>query len=339
MSAAAAAFTAASKRSAPDAPADASAPQNKRNKQDKSGFSVLGEPEGSPPFRVNAIGNIIVNQDGLKMFWVGGDRHHWGDKKPEWERAFYPKDDDGNCKGAPFQVYLVSPEPLCFLGKTYTWQQETRYILKHMLSKKWVPRCCCPDKIAALSAEFDVNLVPKEQLRALFDLLCEFTNSVEHIREIVMGAVEGGATQDFSCVLATLSKETMEEVGLDCASYRKHFVGWSPEYTSRKTKQQVTTAMFCTVVDEAEMQKIWDKVNATRRPQGVRTWFCPHAWYKVIPDIDLAAAEHEKARLETSDGKWVDIQTALAQDFGLDSKNRAVIEHALPFLAQLFANK
>ena len=242
------------------------------------------------------------------MFWVGGDRHHWGDKKPSGN-TFYPRR-RRELQRRAVQVYL-EPGTAAFLAKRMVAGRTVTY--SSTCSVAGFP-LLLPGQDRGTFHRVHVNLVPKSScVRSLISCAVHKLGRA-HSRDR-HGRCGGWRSQDFRVRLHCARKAGRNSAWI--ARSTKHFVGWSPEYTSRKTKQQVTTAMFCTVVGEAEMQKIWDKVNATRRPQGVRTWFCPHAWYKVIPDIDLAAAEHEKACLETSDGKWVDILFALAQDFGL----------------------
>lgn len=291
----------------------------------------------SPPHPVHAIANIITSPDGQKVFLLKGDRHFWTDDvKSKWEAAFHEKDERGEgCKGAPFQVYTVSLKALRFQGNLYSPEDVARYILQHMLSKKWVPRCVFPtdeDKARALQGGVDVSAVADDKIQALFELLQHFTDRVSdlHYHETVMGAVEGGATRDIDQVRATLHKETQEEAGLclDGLQTSPEFFGFSKPRAARKTGKTTVTALWKMIVAVVVMQETWDAENAKRRPadDNFSRWWCAHAWWKCIPGIDAAAAEHEKATLETRDGQWHDMKAALARENFLDRKNRDMIQ-------------
>ena len=114
-----------------------------------------------------------------------------------------------------------------------------------MLSKKWVPICCFPEESEAeqaLEESFDVSSVELSRLEKLFSILADFTARVEHLHynELVMGAVDGGATFDMELVRDTMIKESYEEalkegleVGLDLSREQKE-----SHYSKKFTKSQ-----------------------------------------------------------------------------------------------------
>ncbi len=170
-------------------------------------------------------------------------------------------------------------------------------------------------------------------LLALHAILLEFTARVsgQHYHELVMGAVDGGATRDMSKVEATLYKETEEEAGAskeDMAG-KTNFQCWSDPFTSRRTGATTVTGIFVTDIEQAAMNRIWAAADAERRPAGFNGWRCPHAWYKKIPGIDLAAAEREKAIQETRNGAWYSVEEALTRHNFVDGKNQAVLKKVL----------
>lgn len=225
---------------------------------------------------------------------------------------------------------------LTFLGKTYNAAQQAQYILAHMLSKGWAPIACFEDEaaatlaVAAAKAKQTVS-VSHEKLLALHAMLMYFTESVAdlHYHELVMGAVDGGPTKDAEAILATLKKETDEEAGLVLEPGQATFQKWAKPYTSRKTGETSTTAIFQTPMRKEHMEDIWRRADALRRPKEFAGWRCPHAWYKKILDIDLAAAEYEKARQETRNGAWYDVRDALEKVDFMDKKNKDVLNKLL----------
>ena len=291
------------------------------------GFEGLSDP----PHDVAGIANAFMSVGRTVVFLMRGDRHFWDEKtKSDWATKFWPKDD--TFKGAPFQVYTVA-ETLTLLGKSYVPAEIARWILAHMLSKKWVPMCCFPDRdtaTAALAKDFDVGTVEEASLLALHNILHDFTGRVsgQHYHELAMGAVDDGATRDMAKVEATLYKETEEEAGAskeDLAGKTK-FQVWSDAFTSRKTGETTVTAIFVTDIEQSAMNRIWAIADAERRPAGFNGWRCPHAWYKKIPGIDLVAAEREKAIQETRNGAWYSVDEALTRHDFVDAKNQAVLK-------------
>lgn len=292
------------------------------------------DPLKTPPHNVSGIANAITCI-GLALIWLlEGDRHFWPEGvKAAWASRFFPK--GGSFKGAPFQVYTVTTV-LAFLGKTYDAAQQAHYILAHMLSKGWAPIACFGDEaeatlaVAAAKAKQTVS-VSQEKLLALHAMLMDFTKAVaeHHYHEIVMGAVEGGPTTDAEAIEETLEKETDEEAGLVLEKGQAKFQKWATPYTSRKTGETSTTAIFQTPMRKEHMEDIWRRVDALRRREGFTGWRCPHAWYKKILGIDLAAAEHEKARQETRNGAWYDVRDALSRADFMDKKNKDVLNKLL----------
>lgn len=288
----------------------------------------------SPPHNVSGIANAITCIGQLLIWLLEGDRHFWHEGvKAAWASHFFPK--GGSFKGAPFQVYTVTAV-LVFLGNTYDAAQQAQYILTHMLSKGWAPIACFEDEaaatlaVAAAKAKQTVS-VSQEKLLALHAMLMDFTKAVaeHHYHEIVMGAVEGGPTTDAEAIEETLEKETEEEAGLVLEKGQATFQKWAKPYTSRKTGETSTTAIFQTPMRKEHMEDIWRRADALRRPEGFTGWRCPHAWYKTIPGIDLAAAEYEKAHQETRNGAWYDVRDALNKPDFMDPKNVAVVKTLL----------
>ena len=293
---------------------------------------------------MNGVSHTILSPDYEETFVWEGDRHHWpGTTKGVWATHFHGD--------APFQNYTVE-DTLDFQGKKYGPIEQAGFILKHMITKGWAPTCCCDENTAQLvaAAKQATKLAKKEktpeakaaakaaealalesarsvtpdQLKALHALLMDFTARVKdhHYIEMVMGGVDGGPTTDIDTVIATAQKETKEEAGLDESSESLTFVGWAEPYTSRKSGETTTTAMFVTYKEKTAMEQSWADTEARRRPNGKKTWRCPHAWYRVIPGIDMDAAAHEKAIHETRNGHWITLDEA---EKIMDSKNVKVL--------------
>lgn len=289
----------------------------------------------NPPHDVAGIANALMASERSEVFLMRGDRHFWDEKtKADWALEFWPQ--DSKLKGAPFQVYTLSTS-LTLLGKEYNRVDMTRWILAHMLSKKWAPVCCfktVEEAHLALDKDFDINHVEVAELLTLHGILLNFTVRVsgQHYHELVMGAVDGGATQDMAAVVKTLYKETEEESGAVKSDIHDKimFQAWSTPFTSRKTGNTTVSAIFVTdFLSKDEMLRIWAAADSERRPEGFDGWRCPHAWYKKIPNIDLAAAEREKAIQETRNGAWYPVEEALTRTNFVDKKNQAVLRKIL----------
>ena len=335
------------------------------------------EPQ-CPDNRVTGISLAIIKSGGdsegdSQVYVFEGDRHFWiPEIKIPWTKLFWsppPQNDKGvassddtehiSCNGAPHQIYTVQ-DSLTFLGVTYGPRDQAPYILKHMLSKKWVPKCCFPEKAQAeqaLEKSFDVSTVETSHLDTLFSHLLDFTDRVKHIHynELVMGGVEGGPTFVMRAVEDTLIKETYEEAGASIVSdietvdglvTAMHYdrgvidgkislVGFSDPFTSRKTGETVVTAMYVsTFVNSSLMDNIWSDADSERRPHGFKGWRCPHAWYKTIPGIDKEAAKQEKAMQETRLGRWVSIEDAQERELFMDDKNKRVLAKTLELIRE-----
>lgn len=295
-----------------------------------------------PPLPVVGITNAIMTPGRDEVFLLEGDRHFWTDEiEQEWKQHFHkkvehPTEKDKRGKpvkiiaGAPFQVYTVQ-DRLQFQGVLYNNVEQARHILKHMLSKKWVPTCCFLTPEAALAAveSQDVSQVPDHCLAALHNMLSNFTIRVSnlHYQELVMGGVEGGPTMDMGKVQETLYAESREEAGLSeqqvCS--RVQFKTFSDPF-----RGSVNAIYVSTFIDKSEMDDIWRRADVQRRPPGgVPRWRCPHAWYKCIPGIDKDSAKVEKADNETRNGRWFLVDEALNRKNFCDKKNIAMLEKIL----------
>lgn len=310
-----------------------------------------------PKNPVTGCSNAIIG-DGDVVFVFEGDRHFWTKEvENSWKKKFWRK--GVTFKGAPYQVYTVK-DSLAFLGVSYEPVDHARFILKHMLGKKWVPICCFPEESEAEEAvqeSFDVSSVEVSRLENLFRILMEFTERVEHLHfnELVMGAIDQGPTFDTKLVKDTMMRESFEEAGAEIVTDIEtdegpvdamfhdmdkidgivQLVGFSDPFKSRKTNQTCVSAMFVSrFANNGIMDEIWSKSDSMRRPGGLSSWRCPHAWYKVIPGIDKKAAEKEKAIQETRNGRWVPIQEALQRELFMDVKNKNVLTKTLALIGQ-----
>ena len=317
-------------------------PEFLRNASESAIFEVANAVSlKTPPHLVSGIANAItyIGPDGKTyIFLLEGDRHFWcKEVKFEWDQYFYGKKKDLGLNGAPFQVYTVT-HVMVFDRKTYNAVEQARYILKHMLSKGWVPIVCFSNEDEAVKAIRTGNIsnVSDAMLSTLHGILMYFTGKVSgvHYHEIVMGAVDDGPTDDPEKIISTLRKETFEEAGFQLVPGQAEFMCWADPYTSRKTGVTSTTAIFQTVIDKATMEAIWKNADSHRRPEGFLGWRCPHAWYKTIPRIDLNAAANEKAIQETRNGAWYELHEALNKIHFVDSKNKAVLMKLFSTLAE-----
>lgn len=288
----------------------------------------------TPPYDVNGIANVITcfEPSGTLLIWLmEGDRHFWPDGvKAGWGEQFFPK--GGSFKGAPHQVYTVT-NTLTFLGKTYDATEQARYILAHMLSKKWAPKLCFEDEAEASDAVAGLSFnVSDEKLNHLHEMLMSTTAQIagHYYHELVMGGNDGGPTKESATIVKTLKKETDEEAGLVLKDGQAIFKCWADRYLSSRTNEYSTVAIFETVMDKKNMEDTWESADADRRPKGFAGWRCPHSWFKKIPDINVDDGDKEKARQETRNGAWYSVHDAIARDHFMDKKNRDVVNKILP---------
>ena len=288
----------------------------------------------TPPYDVNGIANVITcfEPSGTLLIWLmEGDRHFWPDGvKAGWGEQFFPK--GGSFKGAPHQVYTVT-NTLTFLGKTYDATEQARYILAHMLSKKWAPKLCFEDEAEASDAVAGLSFnVSDEKLNHLHEMLMSTTAQIagHYYHELVMGGNDGGPTKESATIVKTLKKETDEEAGLVLKDGQAIFKCWADRYLSSRTNEYSTVAIFETVMDKKNMEDTWESADADRRPKGFAGWRCPHSWFKKIPDINVDDGDKEKARQETRNGGLAHVHDAIARDHFMDKKNRDVVNKILP---------
>ena len=319
------------------------------NKKQKAGGTeppkVQGDPnEGEQATEVGeqatevklckSIANALMTRDMKQVFLLEGDRHFWpGNTDVEWTEMFWPpkkptpkKPKEDVPSWVPFQVYTVQ-DTLTFLDVEYDKETMTRHILTHMVSKGWVPKCCFDNR----EEPRNVNSVPVEKLEELHSILREFTERVaaHHYRELVMGAIDSGPTDDPDIILATMYKETEEEAGISKGDLegKVSFLDWGDKYTSRRDGTTTYAAIYVTKFDtQDEMSRIWAMADAERRPPGFNGWRCPHAWYKEIPDINTVAAAREKAIQETRNGAWYSVDAAMTL---MDKKNKTMLQKIL----------
>lgn len=336
--------------------ASSDAPPAKKHKKGTDDTADAFSGLTNAPHDVSGIANAIFANGRDQVFVMKGDRHFWvGETKKDFAALFHDKGD--NLKGAPFQVYTVNQGHLTFLGTRFEPIEQARWILKHMLSKGWAPRCCFDTREDAIAAVEKVKnkdysdicqlytelgdepTVTDEELQFLYDKMLEFTQrvSTHPYFELVMGAVEPKATRDVNAVVDTLYKETYEEAGAkkEDIQDKVQFFDWSDPFTSRKTGATSVSAIFVTEFENGnEMLDIWRAEDKKRRPAGQHTWRCPHAWYKALPGIEgneeaLANAAHEKAIQETRSGDFYAVDVVLTKENFMDNKNKAVLRKIL----------
>jgi 8-oxo-dGTP pyrophosphatase MutT (NUDIX family) len=319
-----------------------SSPSFKQHVKPPPAKKAKTEHATDPDLPIIGITNAIMTPKRDEVFILEGDRHFWTDEiKAMWKEQFHKKVEHSTEKdkrgkpvkliaGEPFQVYTVQDQ-LQFQGVIYNNVEQARNILRHMLSKKWVPTCCfaTPEKALTAVATQDVSQVQDDSLAALHNMLSVFTDKVTdlHYQELVMGGVEGGATRDMQRVRETLYAESREEAGLTQQEVdsRKQFITFSDPYRGSVNAIFVSTFSY-----KAGMEAIWRRANDLRRPLGgVPRWRCPHAWYKCIPGIDKDSAKVEKADNETRNGRWVSVEEALNREKFCDPKNQAMLKKIL----------
>ena len=321
-------------------------------KRPKTSHEGVSEGLSNPPMDVIGVTNALMAAGRSMAFLMKGDRHFWEpETETAWKNCFHPEhkhptktDKRGKpvktISGAPFQVYTVGLV-LEFLGKTYGPAEQARWILKHMVSKKWLPLAVfnfeiifdqeggyTEDSVDQMLSDFDVNMVPEAQLLELHSMLLDFTQRVSgvHYHELVMGNVDPKPTKDKAKVLDTLYAESDEEAGLtkDHVNQKSKFFGWSDPYRG------CVNAIFVTdFADPREMVDIWQAADDVRRPPGAAKWRCPHAWFKGIPGIDKEAGKIEKSYQETRDGAWHSIVDIQNRPNFVDSKNLSMLAKIL----------
>lgn len=225
--------------------------------------------------QVSSIVETITCND--YVFLLEGNRHLWpkGLKK-QWDKHWHK---------APDQVFTVK-EMLVLQGRVYSDLEQAAYILEYCVHKGWIPTFFTQPDIIKKYKEYSVST---KQLKDFFDMLKEFTLKVEdqHLLHHVVGHFK--PTQDMNLVEAHRKRIVLDEAG--------HITH------AKLVGVDNGVAMYQSYMDMKDMEVVWMQVEANRRPTGYE-WRCPHKWYKVIPDIDQAAAKEEVYWHRTSKGRW-----------------------------------
>lgn len=285
----------------------------------------------SPPGRPAGVACAILTSEPVLVFVLEGDRHNMTDAfRADWNSHF--------CNGnSPHTVYRVDYNkkltvfPAAVMtdpaqGNSLTPDQYGRYILMHMISKKWFPKCVFTDEQAESFVQGNkhkdgdacqalVQNVPGEKIVRLVEILEEFSMRIDKeslsLLEIIMGGIEKG--EDLK---TTVVRETFEEAGVQGSSSGGHQqVGWSEPFVNRKN-EKCCTALFVLNAAKDTIESEWSQASNNRAKES--NWFCAHSWYKFVPFIDQALMSKEKAVRETRNGRFLAVTEAMSR---LDKKS------------------
>lgn len=327
--------------------------------------SLVGAAAASipdPPGKPSGVACAILADGDRAVFVLEGDRHTFsGALREAWEEAFLP----GH---APHTVYRVdyvthtqmfpatvivdandvaaavqtpggagndAASTTLNTGMSLPPAQYGRYILAHMLSKKWFPRCICSQNEASLFIASDghkdraaveawVAKVDANKIEELVALLEHFSRAIDDAGLSLVEMVMGRIDDKVETVEAAMARENFEEAGAQVSvSGVPQRVGWSKPFTTRSGAVHCT-ALFVLRTSRETMEAEWSQAYAARRK--VCNWFCAHSWYKFVPGLDQGRMTQEKALRETRSGYFLPVSEALSK---LDKKNCAVLQQLI----------
>lgn len=319
------------------------------------------------------IGLVIRSEDVLAMspgetpapsasVWVmDGDRTR---KVPElwnpWSAAFHGQE--------PHNIYMVDVDengeylPLFVPGnahktgenRLYTPQECGRAMLKHALSKGWLPKCVISEEeamsvleqintkksdkkglkkylkafaVSKVDGNGQQNGLTDETVQKFIDVCVEFTKKVMAgdsegrpylLTEVVCGKIESDSTAD-----QTVLKEGHEESGAPLEDLRTKVRSTGlVEYVTKYGSSW--SATYECRFPKLSMESWW-RVEHQRR-STLTNWFCAHGWFSNLPGIDEEAMDILKGNCETCHGRWVSVEEARAI---VDEKSRNILEHVL----------
>jgi hypothetical protein len=300
-----------------------------------------------------------------EVFVTDGDRTEKKGRAKEmwtsWSDQWYKNENEKKEKGIPHNLYMFSgklkvPTEVPTEGKgsayvTYDRLACARAMLSHALVKSWIWKGLSnaetiKDKIESLSNEKGkpdkaarkayatkaIKIVSDNELSEFVNMCERFTiwclqgsekedgqPGVPHLlTEMVMGSIKEG-----SDAMTTAVDEAFEEACIDKTFARVNLkYKGLVEYTSRG-RISCTAAFLLQIPKETMTQWLLEE---ERKRKEESNWFCAHAWYAYLPDINEAGMDKVKERHETQNRRWVSLEDARQL---LDAKNLGILEHVL----------
>lgn len=324
-------------------------PARKRTKKENAP-AVTPSGVGIVIFKKPEIGDLEGEEaPGSACIWVmDGDRTRkvpslWG----EWCNEFHASE--------PHNIYMVpldesgNFQPLFVTGHIYTKEECGRAMLKHALSKKWVPKCVMDKQasdtflahVSTLKTSNNkadkkaikrfvserVGAMTGATIQAFIDLCVKYTTKVNMgdengrpylLQEVVCGKIERGSTADETAI-----KEGHEEARIPETFLRTKLQGLGPvEYVTPYGASW--SATYKCHVDREVMQRWWN-LNGEMRAKKTN-WFCAHSWWSFLEGIDKDEMEDLKSKCEMRRGRWESLDTAKSI---LDAKSLNILQYVL----------
>ena len=253
-----------------------------------------------------------TSNSGQKVLLFEGDRHDLKPLLKDWQKQFYGK--------APKQVPTMTESHmhgLTIAGMEFTPLEQAGYIFHYCMSKGCAPKIFFKSEEEAQTAMLTMEFAADSlTLKEFIIFLREWTELVKPFRyfEHPFGGREDGET-----VEEARKREVYEEAGL--TGDAQYLFDTPPRTSNGKT---TTTAVFQSFVGPDAVAQY----NAARQKRQ-SNWQCPLGWYKIVPGIDLALAEKEKAFCETTAAAFHPLKVHP----NMDRKNVNVTKMFIDFLS------
>jgi hypothetical protein len=305
----------------------------------------------------------------LKVFIVDGDR-------TERSPAFWAGWKDQFHDDVPHNLYSVQvsakgeyvpltvPAAAHMTGEshTFTAEEDGRAILIHMVSKKWLPKCCFSTEMAdeiirqidaaeqQAAAGLDKRAARKAKKKAAISIAKAVVTTVADIGPLMDMLVrfsvwqQRGSVQEngpvgspfwwTELVMGGIKRgatdtQTAIDEGNEEACVDRNYAAGHLEKTglmefTRRDGSKGYTSTFSLVIGEEKQSTDW--VAEQERRDTMSNWRCPHSYFAFVPGIVESEMEKVKELRETRNGRWVTIGKAMEQ---LDDKNKILLQHVL----------
>jgi hypothetical protein len=313
----------------------------------------LAEEKTPEPEVFVTDGDRTEKKGRAKQMWT-----FWSDQWYKNENEMKEKEKEKE-KGIPHNLYMFSgplkvPTEVLAKGRaddTYDRLDCARAMICHALVKSWIWKGLSnakkikdeieslsnekgkPDKAARKAyAKEAIQNVSDNELSTFVNMCKRFTKwclqgseeedgdaGVPHLlTEMVMGSIKEGSDAKKTAIEEGFEEACIDKTFADVNLKYKGLV----EYTSRGRPSY--TAAFLLQIPKTQMTK-W-LVEEERKREEESNWFCAHAWYAYLPDINEAGMDKVKERHETQNRRWVSLEDARQL---LDAKNLGILEHVL----------
>ena len=305
----------------------------------------------------------------LKVFIVDGDRTErspafwaaWGDQfHGDVPHNMYSV--QVSAKGEYVRLKVPASAHVTGESHTFTAEEDARAILIHMVSKKWLPKCCFSTEMAneiirqinvaeeQATAGLDKKAARKAKKKAAIPIAKAVVAGIADIGPLMTMLVRfsvwqqrGSAEENgpvgspfwwTELVMGGIKRgatdtQTAIDEGNEEACVDRNYAAGHLEKTglmefTRRDGSKGYTSTFSLAIGEEKQSTDWNMEQERR--DAMSNWRCPHGYFTFLPGIVESEMEKVKELRETRNGRWVTIAQAMEL---LDDKNKILLQHVL----------